>query len=292
LYQYESDGILKQNQLIVNVNSRISSKISLFGYYAYGHANGNTDTQATFPADQYNLSQEYGRTAFDIRHKVFFGGSISTRFGIELSPFMIYNSGRPFNITIGRDLNGDLVFTDRPSLAPASACGQTDIVCTRFGDFNVNPPAGATLIPRNYGDGPGFFSLNLRLSRTWGFGESTSGPTGGGGGRGRGRPGGGGGGGGGRGGGNIFGGGGGGMRGMGGGGNTGHRYNVTLSVMARNLLNTVNDADYTGSLTSPYFGQANALYSGFGGGGGPGGGGGGGASTNNRRLELGLRFTF
>ena len=85
----------------------------------------------------------------------------------------------------------------------------------------------------------------------------------------------------------MFGGGGGGMHSVfGGGASTGQRYQLTLSLMARNLLNTVDDADFTGNLSSPYFGQANSLYSGF------GGGGGGGASTNNRRLELGLRFTF
>jgi hypothetical protein len=32
--------------------------------------------------------------------------------------------------------------------------GQTNIVCTRFGDFNLAPPPGTALIPRNYGNGP------------------------------------------------------------------------------------------------------------------------------------------
>ena len=280
IYQYESDGISNQNQIIVNVNSRVNNNVSLFGYYTYGRAYSNTDTYAAFPADQYNLSQEYGRSSFDIRHKVFFGGSLAMKYGLQLSPFLIFNSGRPFNITIGRDLNGDLLFTDRPSFAPASACGQTNIVCTSFGDFNLNPAPGAALIPRNYGNGPSFFTLNLRLAKTWGFGEQTSRPSGGGGGGGRG---------GGGGGdhyhgspGNLFGGGGGRGSMFGGGGN-GQRYQLTLSVMARNLLNTVNDADYVGNLASPYFGRANSLYTGF---------GAAAAMTNNRRLELGLRFTF
>ncbi len=141
------------------------------------------------------------------------------------------------------------------------------------------------MIPRNYGNGPGFFSLNLRLAKTWGFGEHTSGSGGsggmGGGSRGDGT--GGRGGGGGRRGGNIFGSGDG-MGSIFGGGSTGQRYQLTLSVMARNLLNDVNDGDYIGNLTSPYFGQANSLNTGF--------GGGGAVSTNNRRIELGLRFTF
>ena len=68
-----------------------------------------------------------------------------------------------------------------------------------------------------------------------------------------------------------YGGGGGGQGSMFSGGSTGQRYQLTLSAYARNLLNNVNDADFTGNLTSPYFGRANALYTGFGGGGGGGG---------------------
>jgi len=63
---------------------------------------------------------------------------------------------------------------------------------------------------------------------------------------------------------------------------TGKRYNLTLSVSARNLLNYVNLASPDGNLSSPYFGQSLALASGFG----------GGNSVYNRRIDLQLRFTF
>jgi hypothetical protein len=46
----------------------------------------------------------------------------------------------------------------------------------------------------------------------------------------------------------------------------------------------VNPANYSGDLTSPFFGVANALG---GGGFGPPGG-----NTNNRRIDLQLRFAF
>ena len=77
-----------------------------------------------------------------------------------------------------------------------------------------------------------------------------------------------------------------------GGGTTG-RYQITLSIEARNLLNSVNPGTPVGVLTAEQFGQAQGLSGGFGGGGGGGGGFGGGPSqTANRRLELQLRFTF
>ena len=78
---------------------------------------------------------------------------------------------------------------------------------TPYGTFNTVPIPGQTIVPINYGGGPSLFTLNLRLSKTFGLGpkvdsKAAGGPRGGGGGAG---------GGGGRG-----GGGGGGGRGMGG----------------------------------------------------------------------------
>ena len=91
----------------------------------------------------------------------------------------------------------------------------------------------------------------------------------------------------------------GGPGGMFGGASTGKRYNLTVSVQARNLLNHVNPAQPTGNLSSPLFGISTQLGGGFGprpggGGGGPGGGpgGGGGGAAANRLIELQLRFSF
>ena len=63
------------------------------------------------------------------------------------------SSGQPFNITIGRDLNGDVLFTDRPSLA--TDLSKPGVIVTKFGAFDMNPATGAVIIPRNYGEGPG-----------------------------------------------------------------------------------------------------------------------------------------
>ena len=159
---------------------------------------------------------------------------------------------------------------------------------TPWGIFNPRPLPGQAIIPRNYGEGPGNFTINLRVSKTFGFGESRSAaagsPTEGGGDRGGGRGGRGGGGGRMGGGGMRMGGaGGGGMRGMFGDATTNSRYNLTISASARNLLNNVNPADPIGNLTSPRFGQSISLASGF----GPDR-----AASINRRLEVQLRFTF
>ena len=293
IYQYESAGLYNQNQFIVNVNSRLSSRISIFGGYVLNRARSNTDGTGSFPANQYNLAQDYGRSSLDRHNRLFLSGSMTTLWKVRVSPFIIANSGQPFNITTGRIDPADGLSTDRPSLATdLTAPG---VVITRLGGFNVQPAPGQALIPRNFGDGPGYFSVNIRMSRTFGFGPvkersgvnpalagmggGDRGPRGGGfGGGGDHGPRGGGGGGGPR------GGGGGGPRGGGGGGDalTNRRFNLTASLQARNLFNHDNLGNYVGSLTSPLFGQATQL----------GGFGGGGGSANNRRIELSLRLSF
>lgn len=277
---YESSGIFNQNQMIVNVNSRMSRNFTLFTGYVLNYARSNTDGAGMLPSNQYDLAAEYGRSSMDIRHRFFLGGSVTTRWNIRLAPFITAHSGAPFNIYTGRDLNGDLVINDRPAFATADQMGQPGIVATPWGVFNVNPGPNDRVIPRNYGQGPRFFTVNLRLSKTFGFGGSrepggvTDGGFGGGGRGGRGGRGG-------PGGGMRMGGG---MRGLFGDGSTGKRYNLTLSISARNLLNSTNYGQYSGNLASPYFGQANGLASGF----GPDRG----AAATNRRVDLMLRLTF
>ncbi|MFN7992620.1 MAG: TonB-dependent receptor [Bryobacteraceae bacterium] len=276
IYLYESSGLFTQNQLITNVNARINAKFNLFGYYVFGKAESNTDGAASFPSNQYNEKYDWGRAGFDVRHRMFIGGSLVAPLALRFSPFIIASSGQPFDITLGRDLNGDTLFNDRPALATnANAPG---VVSTRYGLFDTNPQPGEVIVPRNYGDGPGMFSVNMRLSRTFGFGEPTGsaatpgggapqtgglmvgGPRGGGG---RG---------------------GGGMRGGGGpfgDALTNHRYNITLGISARNLFNRVNLASPIGNLSSPLFGTSNALAGGF-----------FSTATANRRIEMQLRFSF
>jgi len=294
VYYYESSGSFLQRQVMTNFNTRFRSNIMLFGFYAYGHANGDTDGAGSFPANTYDLSTEYGRSSFDIRHRVLMGGNIRGKWGVSLNPFVMYSTGAPFNITTGRDNNGDSVFNDRPAFATAGATGR-DIVTTAYGVFNLNPLPGETIIPRNLGKGPDSFNVNLRVSKTWGFGgESRSadpsadrgsfsgGPPGGGPGMGGPPPGGGGM----RGGGGGPRGGGGGMRGGFGGGSSGKKYSLTFSASARNLLNRVNYGSPIGNLTSPLFGLSNSLGGGF----GPGGFGGG--AAGNRRIDLQLTLNF
>ncbi len=132
-----------------------------------------TTNASGFPMDQYNDAQDYGRAPYDVRNRAVITGNIGLPYKISASPFMQMNSGSPYNITTGNQYNGDGIFNARPSLA-GTACPSTpvpNIRCTTYGVFNLDPAVGAAVIPFDYAEGPGTFSVNLRVSRTWGWGE-------------------------------------------------------------------------------------------------------------------------
>ena len=279
VFQYNSEAIFKQNQFITNLQLRVSQKVSLMGFYALGYAKSNSNGASSSPSNQFDLHQDYGRAGFDVRNRLFVSGTLSLAHNIRLSPFVLANSGAPFNITTGQDSNFDTFYNERPAFA-TTASNRAYVVTTQFGNFDVNPASTAARIPVNYGRGPANVTVNLRASKTFGFGaetnkggnqaQSQSGQGGGGGGRGGpgGPPGGG------------FGGG----RGMGGlfaNANTSRRYNLTITAMARNLFNTWNPGSPVGNLSSTLFGKSNSLA------GGPFSSG-----TANRRFDLQATFSF
>jgi hypothetical protein len=299
IIEFESSGKLNQNQLIINLTNRFSQNLSFGAFYSLNKASSDSDGVGTMPAYSYDLSNEYGRSSLDVRHTFRFFGSIAAPWGIRLSPFLIARSGLPFNITTGRDINGDLQFTERPALA--TDLTKPGVIVTRFGAFDPNPALGQTIIPRNFGSGPNFFSVNLRLNKVFGFGEvkrstaaadasqpaasgqAQSGRSGGrrgGGGSSSGGP---------LSAGGLLGGGGRGGRGGAGGGAgaaSEKRYNLSVGFQITNIFNRTNFGAITGNLSSPFFGLANSTAGNF------GFGGGNTAAAGNRRIEAQLRFNF
>jgi hypothetical protein len=266
IFQYASEANFRQNQLIVNSNVRVGSKIQLFGFYTLNFANSDTGGVSSFASNAYDINEDYGRASFDTRQRLFFGGSLGLPYSIRLSPFLIASSGTPFNIVTPDDLNGDFIFNDRPALVSSATCpnpGKANgtTYCTPLGTFNdALPTAGQKVVPINSGTGEGHFVLNLRLTKSIGFGPKLK--SAGGQGQGQGGP---------PGGGGHGGGSGGGPRGgpvfgtgpqMGGGGGSDRRYTLTFGASARNALNNVNLANPAGVLGSRYFDTPNSLQQG------------------------------
>lgn len=276
IYYYESSAKFNDYRFFGGLRRQMSKGFSMFANFGTGR--GKTDTDcifgsigSCFPADTYDVSSEYSRVGFIPGANFFVGGTlVLPKLKLNLNPFIVYSTGRPFNIVTGRDTNGDGLFTERPALATAQT-NPENLRRTRFGDFDLAPAPDQELIPRNYGMGPSFFSVNLGMNRSFKFGDvpgrapaapaagaakpananaaptpgsSNSGPT------------------------------------------PEKRYTLTLSVNIQNLLNTTNLSNPIGNLSSPRFGESFSTAGSFGF--GPSGS----AAAGNRRIQVQVRLGF
>jgi len=154
---YESTGNSFYHGMMLEGSRRLSPRIRVTANYTLSKAidevvDYNSDFQAN---DQLNLRAERALSSFDQRHKVVAyaflqspwdpgHGVVSDVLGdFTVSPLLRVSSGRPFNLLVGTDLNGDRhSTTDRPAFAG-----------------------------RNTGMGPNFWTVDTRLTRTFTLGE-------------------------------------------------------------------------------------------------------------------------
>ncbi|HVG91567.1 MAG TPA: hypothetical protein VNB54_08755, partial [Alphaproteobacteria bacterium] len=150
--QYSSKGAALYEGAILEIKKRFSNHFSLLANYTLSKAFDTvTDFNSDFgPQDNTNLAAERALSNFDQRHKVVVasvvdtgnaGGRIFSNF--QLAPIVRFNSGHPFNLLAGADVNGDRHSTN-------------------------DRPVGAA---RNTGQGPDFSSFDMRISRRFKMGE-------------------------------------------------------------------------------------------------------------------------
>lgn len=151
---YESSANAFYHGMILEVNRRFRNHFSLVATYTFSKAIDQvTDFNSDFQAmDQTNLRAERALSPFDQRHKVVIYANLESPYrtskgnsvyknilaDFSLAPIFRANSGRPFNLLAGTDVNGDRhSTTDRPIFAG-----------------------------RNTGKGPVFSTFDLRVGRT------------------------------------------------------------------------------------------------------------------------------
>ncbi|MGF7179690.1 carboxypeptidase regulatory-like domain-containing protein [Tunturiibacter psychrotolerans] len=254
--QFQSGGVYKENQLLINGSARLK-KLTLFGFYSLNLADANTSGASFFPTSNTDTKVDYGRASFAHASFAVVGGSWQLPYGFSASPFVIAQSGTPYNLTTGQDPFNTSIYNQRPFFENGDSGN-----CRLASDFSSTQTGSLTPVPINYCDGPTNFTFNLRASRVFGFGERSGGAAsstqGSGSGRNNGP------GGGGPGAGGLRAGGPGGVRGGFGpqGASSGHKYTFTLGAQAFNLFNVVPFGTPTSVLSSPRFGQFTTLAAG------------------------------
>ena len=152
--QFDSLGDSYYDGMTASLNRRMSD----WGNFRLSYnLSKSIDTSGNFffsaPQDNFDIAAERGLSDNDQRHRVSLSGTLEkpkswdagwARFtnGFRFAYMFAYTSALPFNIQTGTDRNGDTTVNDRP-----------------------------VGVGRNTGRGFNFTSLDLRLSRTFKFGE-------------------------------------------------------------------------------------------------------------------------
>ena len=130
---------------LLEIKKRFTDHFSLLANYTYSKAiDDSTDFNSDYAAfSEVDLRAERSLSDFDQRHKLILAAIVDSPWrspllsGFQLAPVFTYNSGHPFNLLAGADINGDNHFT------------------------NDRPPGA----PRNSGIGPDYYNWDMRLSR-------------------------------------------------------------------------------------------------------------------------------
>ncbi len=229
--EYDTQGLSESGRLYLSTNLHAKA-FEIFANYGFGFR--RSDTGGSFPMNQYDVRQDYGRDTYDSRNRLFLGEFFHLPYGVSGGTFLIARTGTPFDIVLGSDQNGDSQFNDRPAFA--TDLTRASVVHTRYGIFDTDPVAGQRIIPHNYAQGPGLLQLNTDLEKNFAFGptlkpppdqpapvlkpgEKAPKPD--------------------------------------------KKYSLTTALEVDNILNHVNAAAPVGTLGSPLFGRSNAINQNF-----------------------------
>ena len=170
----EATGKGRYQGLTVAARKRFSSRFQLQTYYVYAQNFSDSDAEDLSGAnegyDQLNLDLEWGRSNLDIRHNYVFNGVFELPLGIEFSPILRAQSGRPFNAVTGTD-NANAYQLSADALANfRSYIGDPTAVVYGGGNADSNasndrPIVNGTLLRRNAFEQPGTFQTDLRVAK-------------------------------------------------------------------------------------------------------------------------------
>lgn len=222
IFAFETTATNIDHTVFIRLNTQPRKELSAFALIGLSRETGDSDGALSFPANSYDLRSEYGSSLNDVRAFANVGINYSGPWGLSFNSLIRASSPNRFNIITGLDTNGDGVFTERPAFAADPT--RPGVIVTPYGVFDPDPAPGQALIPRNYGRGPGFFQVNLRVAKTFRFDSLFGSPD---------------------------------EAGKSGKADA-KRYSLTFSAQGQNIFNNTNFGSFVGNLNSPLFGRANA----------------------------------
>jgi len=170
MYEFESDGRRFATWYSLGIEGKPHAVVTLNVNFMGGRVRTDSDGPQTFPANARDLAAEWGPAAWDFRRGGWGSIEVKPKGGWRFAVWAYGRGGGAFNITTGRDNNGDGVYSDRPALATDPS--KPGVVSTRWGLLDPNPGPGDTIIPRNFGRAHPEFFTDISMGKSFGFGKA------------------------------------------------------------------------------------------------------------------------
>ena len=114
--EVQSTAEMRNQMFVTGLNFSIPARrMFLFANYAWMKQESNHDGPFALPANNYDLSGEWGPVVGVPRHNLSGMFTSTLMKAVRVSLAASWRSGTPYNITTGYDDNGDTVFNDRPT---------------------------------------------------------------------------------------------------------------------------------------------------------------------------------
>jgi hypothetical protein len=141
--QIESTASQESRSLQVVLRGKFTDYFNGSVQYVFGRAFNDTNGIGSYPANNYDLTDEWSRSSSDERHRVDVAGSIDGGRWFTIGVAFSARSGRPYTMRIGRDVYNN-------------------------GTTNARPPG----VPRNSLQASGSANLDLRWSHAFALGKA------------------------------------------------------------------------------------------------------------------------
>ena len=112
--EIQSSGKRATDRFTMALNARYMPRRMLgMVMYQFTSARNFADSATMLPSDSTNPDADWGPSAQDVRHRIFFNFNTPLANGVRMGLNVQGSSALPYNITTGLDTNGDTVFNDR-----------------------------------------------------------------------------------------------------------------------------------------------------------------------------------
>jgi hypothetical protein len=164
IQQYQTNGNSWYNALLIGLERR-TGRGPRFGLsYTLSKQARDVEDFGFQAADMSNRAAEKARANNDRRHQVVANATWALPAGFQIGALFQARSGLPWNITTGTDNNRDTITTtDRPDLVNPNGNPRDPST------YRIGFTGRAGTLPRNFATGPGFATLDARLSKFLGL---------------------------------------------------------------------------------------------------------------------------